>query len=80
MDVKIDVAEKQNVVEPGDIIVFNSDHVHVVTNHSVNGYKNASVSINSYTLDPNPQEAVAQGHATLYKASEYELVLRKKST
>lgn len=72
------------VVLAGDIVQYTCGNSPctpcIATSISVNGKKGINgISLDGISWLSNPQEAVDAGHAVLYKADEWELVLRKKS-
>lgn len=77
---EVPVREK---LESGDILVYRTGGVHIITENKVNGSDGSNglngISLNSSMWSSDPQTSLEKGEAYLYKKDEYELVLRKKS-
>lgn len=83
MDLKLNEDINCPEVESGDIIGYRNDigifSWHIITSEKVwskSGLNGISIDGNGGLSDP--QGAIEDGRGTLYKASEYELVLRRK--
>lgn len=75
----MEVVKDEQIVESGDIAEWLSGQLSIVTERELQG----NVGLNGVNLDGkgwacDMQAHVNNGNARLYKASEYELVLRRK--
>lgn len=77
--VKDEQTKARQIAEPGDIVEWNDGSFNIVTEREVHGNAGLNgVGLNGIEWECDIQAQVNNGNVRLYKASEYELVLRRK--